>query len=138
MGTICVLKRPILIAAYYSARNVIAAILKRLTHRTANVQLYTLTLAESLTKNCGIAVHREIASRAFTAGLDRLITDRVRDPYRGFAFSLRVMIDFSRTEHPSQSAKACARAHRRVDGRLRERSHAGHHGGDVREPEEQR
>ena len=60
------------------ARNVIAAILKRLTHRTSNVQLYTLTLAESLTKNCGIDVHREIASRAFTQGLEKLITDRVR------------------------------------------------------------
>ncbi|GJE90361.1 class E vacuolar protein-sorting machinery protein [Phanerochaete sordida] len=58
------------------ARNVIAAILKRLTHRTSNVQLYTLTLAESLTKNCGIEVHREISSRAFTQGLERLITDR--------------------------------------------------------------
>ncbi|THG98296.1 hypothetical protein EW026_g3870 [Hermanssonia centrifuga] len=58
------------------ARNVIAAILKRLTHRTSNVQLYTLTLAESLTKNCGIEVHREIASRAFTQGLERLVLDR--------------------------------------------------------------
>ncbi|KAI0825711.1 hypothetical protein BC629DRAFT_1276656 [Irpex lacteus] len=58
------------------ARNVIAAILKRLTHRTSNVQLYTLTLAESLTKNCGIEVHREIASRAFTQGLEKLIQDR--------------------------------------------------------------
>lgn len=58
------------------ARNVIAAILKRLAHRTSNVQLYTLTLAESLTKNCGIEVHREVASRAFTQGLERLITDR--------------------------------------------------------------
>ena len=60
------------------ARNVVAAILRRLTHRTSNVQLYTLTLAESLTKNCGVELHREIASRAFTQGLEKLITDRVR------------------------------------------------------------
>ncbi|CAL1715380.1 unnamed protein product [Somion occarium] len=58
------------------ARNVVAAILKRLAHRNPNVQLYTLTLAEALTKNCGIHVHREIASRAFTQGLERIVTDR--------------------------------------------------------------
>ncbi|TFL04895.1 hypothetical protein BDV98DRAFT_648130, partial [Pterulicium gracile] len=58
------------------ARNVIAALLKRLTHRNANVQLYTLTLSESLSKNCTIELHREIASRAFTQGLERLINDR--------------------------------------------------------------
>jgi signal transducing adaptor molecule len=51
--------------------------LKRLTHRNANVQLYALTLAEALTKNCGITVHREIASRAFTQGLEKIISDRV-------------------------------------------------------------
>ncbi|KAG8802765.1 ESCRT-0 subunit protein hse1, partial [Serendipita sp. 399] len=58
------------------ARNVIAALLKRLTHRNANVQLYSLAVAEALSKNCGIEVHREIASRAFTQGLEKLVTDR--------------------------------------------------------------
>ncbi|KAI0718076.1 hypothetical protein C8T65DRAFT_827856 [Cerioporus squamosus] len=58
------------------ARNVIAASLKRLAHRNPNVQLYTLTLVEALSKNCGIEVHREISSRAFTQGLEKLITDR--------------------------------------------------------------
>ncbi|KAH9967446.1 hypothetical protein BC827DRAFT_1123490 [Russula dissimulans] len=58
------------------ARNVIAAILKRLAHRNPNVQLYSLTLAESLTKNCGKELHSEVASRAFTQALERLITDR--------------------------------------------------------------
>ena len=61
-----------------SARNVIAAILKRLAHRNPNVQLYSLTLTESLSKNCGKVLHSEIASRAFTQALERLITDRVR------------------------------------------------------------
>ena len=64
-------------ALQYSARNVIAASLKRLAHRNPNVQLYTLTLIEALSKNCGVEVHREIASRAFTQGLEKLVTDRV-------------------------------------------------------------
>ncbi|EMD39001.1 hypothetical protein CERSUDRAFT_81790 [Gelatoporia subvermispora B] len=58
------------------ARNVTASVLKRLAHRNPNVQLYTLTLAEALSKNCGIEVHREVASRAFTQGLEKLVTDR--------------------------------------------------------------
>lgn len=55
----------------------VAAILKRLAHRNPNVQLYTLSLAESLSKNLGVEVHREIASKAFTQGLERIVTDRV-------------------------------------------------------------
>ncbi|KAG9223879.1 hypothetical protein CCMSSC00406_0007741 [Pleurotus cornucopiae] len=58
------------------AHNVIAATLKRLAHRNPNVQLYALTLAEALSKNCGVELHREIASRAFTQGLEKLIADR--------------------------------------------------------------
>ncbi|KAJ6552741.1 hypothetical protein B0H19DRAFT_1295038 [Mycena capillaripes] len=58
------------------AHNVVAALLKRLTHRNPNVQLYALSLAEALSKNCGIGLHRELASRAWTAGLERVITDR--------------------------------------------------------------
>lgn len=63
---------------FRSARNVINAVLKRLAHRNPNVQLYALALVEALSKNCGISVHREIASRSFTQGLERLVTDRVR------------------------------------------------------------
>ncbi|KAK2459248.1 hypothetical protein APHAL10511_008725 [Amanita phalloides] len=58
------------------ARNVISSLLKRLAHRNPNVQLYALALAESLSKNCGAELHREIASRAFTQGLEKLVTDR--------------------------------------------------------------
>ncbi|KAF9509641.1 hypothetical protein BS47DRAFT_1396689 [Hydnum rufescens UP504] len=58
------------------ARNVIAAILKRLAHRTSNVQLYALSLAEALSKNCGIELHRELSSRSFTQGLEKLVGDR--------------------------------------------------------------
>ncbi|KAF8877878.1 hypothetical protein BD779DRAFT_1230764 [Infundibulicybe gibba] len=58
------------------AHNVIAAVLKRLAHRNPNVQLYALSLAEALSKNCAIDLKREIASRAFTQGLEKLVTDR--------------------------------------------------------------
>ncbi|KAJ7722686.1 hypothetical protein B0H16DRAFT_1599916 [Mycena metata] len=58
------------------SHNVVAALLKRLTHRNPNVQLYTLSLAEALGKNCGVELHRELASRAWTQGLERVITDR--------------------------------------------------------------
>jgi len=60
-----------------SAHAVVAAILKRLAHRNPNVQLYALSLSESLGKNLGLDIHREIASRVFTQGLEKLITDRV-------------------------------------------------------------
>ncbi|PPQ83806.1 hypothetical protein CVT26_004518 [Gymnopilus dilepis] len=59
------------------AHAVISAILKRLAHRNPNVQLYALSLTEALSKNLSIEIHREIASRAFTQGLERLIVDRV-------------------------------------------------------------
>ncbi len=59
------------------AHNVINALLKRLAHRNPNVQLYTLSLTDALSKNCGILVNREIASRAFTQGLEKIVTDRV-------------------------------------------------------------
>ncbi|KAK9480647.1 hypothetical protein V1514DRAFT_262448, partial [Lipomyces japonicus] len=57
-------------------RDVVAALQKRLTHRSANVQLYTLTLTDSLAQNCGTKLHRELASRAFTQVLIRVASDR--------------------------------------------------------------
>ena len=69
-------------SVFLSARNVVAAIPKRLTHRNANVQLYTLALTESLSKNCRLIINRELASKAFTAALEKLITDRVRSSQR--------------------------------------------------------
>ncbi|KAG9309911.1 hypothetical protein JVU11DRAFT_9943 [Chiua virens] len=71
------------------ARNVIASVIKRLAHRSPNVQLYALSLAESLSKNCGIDLHRELASRAFTQALEKLITDRTtHDKVRKRALNL--------------------------------------------------
>lgn len=54
----------------------IAALIKRLAHRNANVQLYTLELANALSQNCGAPLHRELASRSFTDALLRLANDR--------------------------------------------------------------
>ncbi|EXJ64181.1 signal transducing adaptor molecule [Cladophialophora yegresii CBS 114405] len=58
------------------SKDVVAAMIKRLAHRNANVQLYTLELANALSQNCGINMHRELASRSFTDALLRLANDR--------------------------------------------------------------
>ncbi|SGZ20861.1 BQ5605_C021g09307 [Microbotryum silenes-dioicae] len=58
------------------ARNCVAALQKRFVHRSANVHLFSLTLAGALVNNCGPPLHREISSKAFTGALTRLITDR--------------------------------------------------------------
>ncbi|KAF2202805.1 hypothetical protein GQ43DRAFT_412901 [Delitschia confertaspora ATCC 74209] len=58
------------------AKDAVAAIIKRLAHRNANVQLYTLELANALSQNCGIEMHKELASRSFTEALLRLAGDR--------------------------------------------------------------
>ncbi|KAK5113274.1 ESCRT-0 subunit protein hse1 [Meristemomyces frigidus] len=57
-------------------QHAISALIKRLAHRNANVQLYTLELANALSQNCGAPVHRELASKAFTDSLLRLAADR--------------------------------------------------------------
>ncbi|EAW11305.1 ESCRT-0 subunit protein HSE1 [Aspergillus clavatus NRRL 1] len=58
------------------AKDAVAAMIKRLAHRNANVQLYTLELANALAQNCGPKIHRELASRSFTDALLRLANDR--------------------------------------------------------------
>ncbi|MCJ1406282.1 ESCRT-0 subunit protein hse1 [Ptychographa xylographoides] len=57
-------------------KDVVSSMIKRLAHRNANVQLYTLELANALSQNCGPKVHRELASRSFTDALLRLASDR--------------------------------------------------------------
>lgn len=57
-------------------QSVTAALIKRLAHRNANVQLYTLELANALSQNCGPPLHRELSSRSFTEALLRLANDR--------------------------------------------------------------
>ncbi|KAK9247235.1 hypothetical protein V1506DRAFT_532716 [Lipomyces tetrasporus] len=57
-------------------KDAVNALQRRLAHRSANVQLYALTVANSLAQNCGTKMHRELASRAFTQTLIRMATDR--------------------------------------------------------------
>ncbi|KAJ4393796.1 ESCRT-0 subunit protein hse1 [Gnomoniopsis smithogilvyi] len=58
------------------SQSAVQALIKRLAHRNANVQLYTLELANALSQNCGQPMHRELASRAFTDALLKLANDR--------------------------------------------------------------
>jgi signal transducing adaptor molecule len=58
------------------SKDAVAAMIKRLAHRNANVQLYTLELANALSQNCGLKMHKELASRSFTEALLRLAADR--------------------------------------------------------------
>lgn len=58
------------------AKDAVASMIKRLAHRNANVQLYTLELANALSQNCGAKMHRELASRSFTDAVLRLANDR--------------------------------------------------------------
>lgn len=90
-----------------SARNVIAASLKRLAHRNPNVQLYTLALVEALSKNCGIEVHREIASRAFTQGLEKLVTDRVHTYFLHVSLHLLLTTLVTLRQHTIKCASVC-------------------------------
>jgi len=57
-------------------QSAVSALIKRLAHRNANVQLYSLELAHALSQNCGPSLNRELASRSFTDALLRLTNDR--------------------------------------------------------------
>lgn len=58
------------------SKEAVQALIKRLAHRNANVQLYTLEVANAVSQNCGKPMHRELASRAFTDALLKLANDR--------------------------------------------------------------
>lgn len=58
------------------AKEAVQSMIKRLAHRNANVQLYTLELAHALCQNCGKPMHREVSSRSFTDALLKLANDR--------------------------------------------------------------
>lgn len=58
------------------ARNSVNSLTRRLNHRSANVQLFSLTLAGALVNNCSSSLHKEISGKAFTQALTRLINDR--------------------------------------------------------------
>ncbi|KAK0704124.1 hypothetical protein B0T21DRAFT_377979 [Apiosordaria backusii] len=58
------------------SKDAVQSMIKRLAHRNANVQLYTLEVANALSQNCGKNMHRELSSRAFTDALLKLANDR--------------------------------------------------------------
>ncbi|KAK3984091.1 autophagy-related protein 13 [Cladorrhinum sp. PSN332] len=58
------------------SKEAVQSMIKRLAHRNANVQLYTLEVANALSQNCGKNMHRELSSRAFTDALLKLANDR--------------------------------------------------------------
>ncbi|KAK9386189.1 hypothetical protein V1515DRAFT_605605 [Lipomyces mesembrius] len=58
------------------AKEAVSALQKRVGHRSANVQLYALTLVDSLAQNCGTKAYRELASRSFTQALVRMGSDK--------------------------------------------------------------
>lgn len=58
------------------SKEAVQSLIKRLAHRNANVQLYTLELAHALCQNCGKPMHREVSSRSFTDALLKLANDR--------------------------------------------------------------
>ena len=62
----------------YSARDCVKSLAKRFQHKNVNVTLYSLSLADSLVKNCGLVMHREISSRAFMDTLVQKVTLSVR------------------------------------------------------------
>ncbi|OMJ20283.1 Class E vacuolar protein-sorting machinery protein HSE1 [Smittium culicis] len=53
-----------------------AVINKRLLNRNPNVVYYTLSLVESLVKNCGTIASEQVASRYFTTTLIRILSDK--------------------------------------------------------------
>ncbi|KAK9492022.1 hypothetical protein V1508DRAFT_420243 [Lipomyces doorenjongii] len=58
------------------AKEAVLALQKRVGHRSANVQLYALTLADSLAQNCGTKAYRELSSRSFSQALVRMGSDK--------------------------------------------------------------
>ena len=119
-----------------SARDVIASLLRRLAHRNPNVQLYALTLAESLSKNCGILINREISSRSFTQGLEKLIADRVRGLFIPVLFDeLTGVISL---DDPWEGSEACSITDCNLGCGVRERSTAGSYGGVLQWPTRQK
>ena len=88
------------------SKDVVAAMIKRLAHRNANVQLYTLELANALSQNCGIPMHRELASRSFTDALLRLTGDRVSKDHKrsGGALGRTLLTKVQYRTHISRSS----------------------------------
>ncbi|WFD06979.1 hypothetical protein MVES1_002334 [Malassezia vespertilionis] len=71
-----------------NARLMVSAIQRRIADKNTNAQLYALTLSDTLSKNCGDAVHHEIASRAFM----QTVSKRVLDPTTHALVKKRILV----------------------------------------------
>ncbi|KAG0268529.1 ESCRT-0 subunit protein hse1 [Actinomortierella ambigua] len=49
-------------------------------NKNTNVTLYSLSLCESLSKNCGVKIQRELASRSFTQLLVKILNEKTTHP----------------------------------------------------------
>lgn len=126
-------------------KDVVSAMIKRLAHRNANVQLYTLEvsrtspvdylrlisdqLANSLSQNCGVKVHRELASRSFTDALLRLAGDRVRTRTQD------ILLNLIGAEHTSAGQGQNTREDGGMGGDVFERSRSWSYGTGIYEVE---
>eukprot|EP01135_Chromosphaera_perkinsii_P009611 Nk52_evm61s1810 gene=Nk52_evmTU61s1810 len=59
-----------------NARDAIRSISRKLQHKNPNVVFYTLIALETIVKNCGVDVHREVASKAFMDDLKDICNPR--------------------------------------------------------------
>lgn len=138
-----------LIPHHDSAKDAVASMIRRLAHRNANVQLYTLEvrslgrmnsnqywaseiqLANSLSQNCGVKMHRELASRSFTDAVLRLANDRARL----LAWISNRKLTFFK-EYPPAGKSENSRIARRMDGDVWKGPRSGGHGTSIYKTEE--
>ncbi|KAF3330441.1 TOM1-like protein 2 [Carex littledalei] len=67
---------------YGQARDVIKAIKKRLHHKSSTVQFLTLTLLETLMKNCGDYVHQQVQEREILNEMVKIVKKKSDIPVR--------------------------------------------------------
>jgi len=63
-----------------NARDTVNYLKKKITDKNNNVVLYSLTVADSLVKNCGKKVHKEISSRGFLDIIVKQINNKNTSP----------------------------------------------------------
>ncbi|KAI4356114.1 hypothetical protein L6164_000161 [Bauhinia variegata] len=72
---------------HWQAKDVVKAVKKRLQHKSSKVQLLTLTLLETMVKNCGDFVHFQIAERKILEEMIKIVRKKadmqVRDKILG-------------------------------------------------------
>ncbi|THD20278.1 Hepatocyte growth factor-regulated tyrosine kinase substrate [Fasciola hepatica] len=87
-----------------SAKHVIASVKRRLTTDNANVILHTLYVIESLMKNCGAAVHEEVATRDFMQIFISLVN--VLTSVQNWAFVFKGKQEYSAIQEAYDELKA--------------------------------